>query len=86
MGFSPVNDYTRALSDPQIAHRGLIKEITHPVSGEIRVVGAPWMMSGAQADIKPPPLLGQHTAEILGEWLGWPDEEIARFMEGEGVG
>ncbi len=86
VGFSPVNDYTRALSDPQITHRGLIKRVEHPVSGEIRVVGAPWMMSGAQAEVKPPPLLGQHTAEILGEWLGWPEEEISRFMAGEGVG
>ena len=85
VGFSPVNDYARALSDPQIAHRGLIKTVEHPVSGEIRVVGAPWIMSGAQAGVKPPPMLGQHTAEVLGEWLDWPEEEVARFMAGEGV-
>ena len=50
------------------------------------MVGAPWIMSGAQAEVKPPPLLGEHTAEVLGEWLGWPEEEISRFMAGEGVG
>ena len=80
-----MNDYARALADPQVAHRGLIRRVEHPVSGEIRVVGAPWIMSGAQADVKPPPLLGQHTAQVLREWLEWPEEEIARFMAGEGV-
>ena len=85
VGFSAVNDYERALADPQVAHRGLIRRVEHPVSGEIRVVGAPWIMSGAQAEVKSPPLLGQHTAEVLEKWLGWPEEEIARFMEGEGV-
>ena len=85
VGFAVVNDYARALEDPQVAHRGLIKSVEHPVSGEIRVVGAPWIMSGAVADVKPPPLLGQHTADVLREWLEWPEEEIARFMAGEGV-
>ncbi len=85
VGFAVVNDYARALADPQVAHRGLIRRVEHPVSGGIRVVGAPWIMSGAQADVKPPPLLGQHTADVLREWLEWPEEEIARFMAGEGV-
>ena len=76
VGFSPVNDYARALSDPQVAHRGLIKKVEHPVSGEIRVVGAPWIMSGAQAETKPPPLLGQpasaHSLDVLhGEGVRW---------------
>ena len=85
VGFAVVNDYARALSDRQIRHRGLIRKVEHPVSGEIRVVGAPWIMSGAQAEVKPPPLLGQHTAEVLEGWLGWPEEKIARFMASESV-
>ena len=85
VGFAVVNDYARALSDRQIRHRGLIRKVEHPVSGEIRVVGAPWIMSGPQAEVKPPPLLGQHTAEVLEGWLGWPEEKIARFMASESV-
>ena len=62
VGFSAVNDYERALADPPgRAPGGLIRRVEHPVSGEIRVVGAPWIMSGAQAEVNPPPLLGQHT-------------------------
>lgn len=67
--FAIVNDYNEAIKDPQVAHRGLIREIEHPVSGLIRVVGAPWILSDVAVTSSPPPLLGQHTAEVLEEWL-----------------
>jgi formyl-CoA transferase/CoA:oxalate CoA-transferase len=73
--FALVNDYNQALRDPQVAHRGLVREVVHPVSGLIRVVGAPWIMSDVDVAPSPPPLLGQHTTEVLGEWLG-PDSGI----------
>lgn len=68
--YAQVNDYAQALEDPQVAHRGLVRELEHPTSGKIRVVGPPWRMSSTRTQIKPPPLLGQHTAEVLHEWLG----------------
>ena len=64
-----VNDYVRALEDPQIAHRGLIRELEHPRSGPIRVIGPPWRMSSTPTEMKPPPMLGQHTEEVLRDWL-----------------
>jgi crotonobetainyl-CoA:carnitine CoA-transferase CaiB-like acyl-CoA transferase len=64
-----VNDYAQALDDAQVAHRGLIRELDHPVSGAIRVVGPPWTMTGPQSDPTPPPLLGQHGADVLRDWL-----------------
>ncbi|MFP6868680.1 MAG: CoA transferase [Nitrospinota bacterium] len=77
--FAPVNDYAQAADDQQIAHREMIHNLSHPVSGHVRVVGPPWLMTGKQVELKPPPLLGQHTEEILGSWLGWNTEEINRF-------
>ncbi len=77
--FAPVNDYAQAADDPQIAHREMIHDLSLPVSGHVRVIGPPWLMTGKQAELKPPPLLGQHTEEILGSWLGWSPEEIDRF-------
>lgn len=68
--FAIVNDYNQALKDPQVAHRGLVREVVHPVSGKIRVVGAPWVMSDVDVAPSSPPLLGQHTVEVLEEWLG----------------
>lgn len=68
--FAPVNDYAQALEDPQVAHRELVRELDHPASGKIRVVGPPWRMTSTPTEMKAPPLLGQHTDEVLREWLG----------------
>lgn len=74
-----VNSYLDAISDPQVAHRELVKTIKHPVSGDIRVIGAPWKMTGFDNQPAPPPLLGQHTAEVLQEWLSWPESQADDF-------
>ena len=79
--YSRVNDYAEALSDPQIEHRGLVRNIDHPTSGPIRVVGPPWKMTGEEIPIKSPPLLGEHTEEVLREWLCWEDPEIVAFTD-----
>jgi len=76
-----VNTYLDAIRDPQVLHRGLIKKITHPVSGDISVVGAPWKMSDFENNPAPPPLLGEHTSEVLQEWLCWPESKAGEFSE-----
>jgi crotonobetainyl-CoA:carnitine CoA-transferase CaiB-like acyl-CoA transferase len=81
--YSRVNDYAEALSDPQVAHRGLVRELDHPTSGPIRVVGAPWLTTGERVSDTPPPLLGQHTGEVLQEWLGWDNARIKTFGNDE---
>ncbi|MGZ8268763.1 MAG: CaiB/BaiF CoA transferase family protein, partial [Burkholderiales bacterium] len=74
--YAPVNDYAQALADPQVEHRGLVQEIEHSTSGKIRVVGPPWRMSRTQCVLESPPLLGEHTAAVLSDWLGADASEI----------
>jgi len=77
--FARVNDYGEALADPQLAHRGTVRTVRHPTSGPIRVIGPPWIMTGDRVKPFPPPLLGQHTAEVLRSWLGWSRGKSASF-------
>ena len=77
----PVNSYVQALADTQVVHRGLVRTLDHPVSGPIKVIGPPWQSTRESPATTPPPLLGQHTDEVLGAWLGWGAEEIDRFRE-----
>ena len=74
-----VNDYVEALADRQVAHRGIIQEVTHRTSGPIRVIGPPWLIDGQTARVGPPPALGEHLAEVLRDWLAWTPEQIDRF-------
>ena len=60
-----------ALDSAQVAARGLLLELDHPLLGHGRYVGSPLHLSEAgRGSRRPPPLLGQHTAEVLGERLG----------------
>lgn len=63
-----VRSVAEALENPQVAARGLLLELEHPTLGRGRYVGSPIHLDGAsRGSLRPPPLLGQHTAEILGE-------------------
>ena len=83
--YAPVNDYAQALADPQVAHRGLVREVEHPGSGAINVIGPPWISTLASPPMTPPPLLGQHTEEVLRTWLGWSSNSIAEFLRSGGA-
>jgi formyl-CoA transferase len=67
----PILGIDEAFASPLATSRSMTVEIEHPKSGLITQVGAPWKIDGASSPIRiPPPLLGQHTAEVLHEWLG----------------
>jgi crotonobetainyl-CoA:carnitine CoA-transferase CaiB-like acyl-CoA transferase len=62
---APVNSVAEALADPHVAEVGLVEEVDHP-DGPIRLVGSPLLVDGARPAVRrPPPLLGQHTEEVL---------------------
>jgi succinate---hydroxymethylglutarate CoA-transferase len=76
-----VNDLETALAEPQLAARGMIAEIEHPRRGTIREVGCPIRMDGAEMPLRPAPLLGEQTDEVLAE-AGYSLAEIAALRAG----
>lgn len=65
------------VENPQLRHRNQIVEIDHPVAGKISAAGVTMKLSDTPLTIRrPPPTLGQHTTEILGDWLALSDIQI----------
>jgi len=79
---APVLGVTAALSHPHAASRGMVVEVQHPVAGALRMLGRPIKFPGAmQAPLEPPPMLGQHTAEVLRREIGLTEEQIDRLRD-----
>ncbi len=79
--WGPVNSLDRVFADPQIAARQMRVEIEHPTIGKLPMIGNPVQVEGVPQSFVPPPLLGQHTEQVLKEVLGYSAEEIARLRE-----
>ena len=68
--------------DPHLQERGFFARLPHPEVGERIHTGIPWLLTNAPNGVRAPaPLLGQHTDQVMGEVLGYSDEEIARLKE-----
>jgi crotonobetainyl-CoA:carnitine CoA-transferase CaiB-like acyl-CoA transferase len=76
----PVYELDEVFADPQITHLGLVAEVEQPGYGTARMLAFPVRASATPAAIRrPAPLLGEHTAEVLGE-IGIAPEEIDRLV------
>jgi crotonobetainyl-CoA:carnitine CoA-transferase CaiB-like acyl-CoA transferase len=80
----PVHNVEQVLNLPQVKERGGVIEMEHPLIPDLKVPGFPVKLSETPGEVKhPPPLLGQHTAEVLEE-LGY-DRERIRELQDRGV-
>lgn len=74
----PVNAVDKVFEDEHVQNIKLVESIDHPVSGPIKVVGPPTKFSNGGNKIRsPPPLLGEHTDEVLIDLLGYSKNKIS---------
>lgn len=79
-----INDLAEVFDDPHVQHRGMVVSMAHPQSDALRVVASPMKLSETPVAYRlPPPMMGQHTDEVLTE-LGHGPDAIAAWRE-EGV-
>jgi formyl-CoA transferase len=74
----PINKLDQVFADPQLSARGQRMDLPHPLAGTVPQVGAPLRFSASALSYdRAPPLLGEHTAEVLRDRLGMSDAAIA---------
>src|ERR1700730_2890843 len=82
---APVRDVDEAMHDRHMHERGFLEEIEHDEIGRLTVPTSPLRYHGAdKVETTPSPKLGQHNAEIYGDWLGLAAAEIAE-LKADGV-
>ncbi len=78
----PINDFAQVLNDPQIRHREVLQQVPHTLSGTMPFIGNPVKFSDTPVTYhRGPPLLGEHTAEVLRELLDMDDTAIAALQK-----
>ncbi len=83
----PINDLAQAFAEPQVVHRQMRFELPHPTAGSVPQVRQPARFSRSALEYRrAPPLLGEHTEEVLRERLGLSAAELARLRAGGALG
>ena len=78
----PINTIPDVFDHPQAQARELTLEAQHPTAGPVQLIGFPYKLSQTPAEVRrPPPLLGQHTDQVLMELLDYSAEQVASLRE-----
>lgn len=78
----PVNDLAQVFDDPQVLARGLAIELPHALGGRVAQVASPIRLSETPVEYRrAPPLLGEHTSQVLQDLLGMSGDEVVALRE-----
>ncbi|WP_200864914.1 CaiB/BaiF CoA transferase family protein [Pseudomonas viridiflava] len=78
----PVNDLAQVFADPQVLARGLALELPHALGGQVAQVASPIRLSETPVEYRrAPPLLGEHTSQVLQDLLGMSGDEVVALRE-----
>jgi glutaryl-CoA transferase len=84
IGVGPINRIDQVFADPHVLARGMVTEMAHPATGSapVRLISSPLRLAATPVSYRhPPPLLGQHTAEVLQQHLGLSDADLAALRD-----
>ena len=81
----PMHNYDSLFAHEQVKAMDVVKEMEHPTVGKFKTLNVPWDFQGTPATLRlPPPLLGQHTDEVLREY-GYASQEIVGLRQSQVV-
>ncbi|HTJ99823.1 MAG TPA: CaiB/BaiF CoA-transferase family protein [Bordetella sp.] len=79
----PINTLDQVYEDPQVRFRQMRRELPHPVAGTVPIGASPLRFSGSPVEYRhAPPMLGEHTEQVLRERLGLSDSDIQDLASG----
>jgi len=78
----PINNFEQVFSMPTVKEREMLVIMDHPTIGELPLVGSPLKMSNTPVEYRlPPPLMGEHTEDVIMDLLGYSSEQITELRE-----
>ncbi|KAJ3094379.1 hypothetical protein HDU96_001711 [Phlyctochytrium bullatum] len=84
--FGPINNMAETFSHPQVLHRNMIEKVPHPLLGTLQLLGIPVKFTNSQQKIKlHPPILGEHTDEVLKSVLNLSDQSLSNLKQKEAI-
>jgi formyl-CoA transferase len=82
----PILSMKELAEEQSLRDTGTVVEVDHPTRGKYLTVGNPVKLSDSPSMVGRSPLLGEHTEEILGDFLGYSDDEVAEIKASGAVG